>query len=134
MLPILCPFCGKSSPPDAKFCSACGGALHLAPCPKCGAVNDVTASTCYQCRAALAGLGDEGSGTPVPAPPEAPVAAPPRRRRAPIIAGAAALAVIGGLGYYAYLQRSPTEPPAAPATAVGPSGRIEAEPVASPLP
>lgn len=50
-----CPFCEHGNPADAKYCSECGGALHLAPCPRCGAVNLTTAAACYQCRGTLAG-------------------------------------------------------------------------------
>ena len=50
-----CPFCEHGNPADAKYCSECGGALHLAPCPHCGAVSLVTATVCYQCRRPLQG-------------------------------------------------------------------------------
>ena len=48
-----CPFCDRDNPASSKFCGACGGALHLKPCPNCGAVTDVAATVCYQCRAPL---------------------------------------------------------------------------------
>lgn len=35
------------------FCNGCGGQLNLAPCPRCEAVNDVTASVCHACKAEL---------------------------------------------------------------------------------
>jgi hypothetical protein len=111
MSPILCPFCEKPCPPDAKFCSACGGALHLAPCPTCGAVNDVLALTCYQCRAGLR----------APAPADAPP--PPRGSHARTVAALAAVALAGALGYYAYSQRVQPKQPLP--TAGGSSGRIE---------
>ncbi len=51
MSPTLCRFCEQPNPPDSRFCNACGGQLNLAPCPHCGAVNDVTATNCHQCSA-----------------------------------------------------------------------------------
>jgi hypothetical protein len=60
---IRCPFCEQGDAADAKFCSECGGALHLVPCPSCGAINQVTSSACYQCRRPL-----QGGGAAAPAP------------------------------------------------------------------
>ena len=60
-----CPFCEQSNSATSKFCGACGAALNpdwdvvttsLVPCPHCGAVNDLTATTCCQCRGKLFGL------------------------------------------------------------------------------
>ena len=49
-----CPYCDHVSLADSKFCGACGAALHLMPCPHCGAVNDITTSTaCYRCHREL---------------------------------------------------------------------------------
>lgn len=110
MSPIICPFCEKASPPDAKFCSACGGALYLAPCPNCGAVNDLSAACCYQCRSAL----PRGKADLAELPEEAPrgeKAATRRPAYARIAAGAAVLLTVGALGYYAYEQRSPADSP-----------------------
>lgn len=121
MSPIICPFCEKPSPPEAKFCSACGGALHLAPCPSCGAVNDVLAAACYQCRAALPG--GKADRTEEGPPPAAEAPAPKRRSHARAVAGIAALAVLGALGYYSYTQRTQDE--RTPPTAGEAAGRIE---------
>src|SRR5262252_3791083 len=54
-----CPFCERVNPPDSKFCGNCGAALHLVPCTHCGAVTDVTATVCYQCRRTLPGRGTD---------------------------------------------------------------------------
>jgi len=111
-----CPFCEQVNPADAKFCNACGGALHLVPCPRCGAVSDVTASVCYQCHGPLPGHGtDEGN----PASPAADVPAPEPRRRPQVMAGAAVLAAVAVLGYYAYRQSSAVDVPQAPPASSG---------------
>jgi ribosomal protein L40E len=44
-----CGYCEHGNPPDSKYCNACGATLTLAPCPRCGAVLEITATTCYQC-------------------------------------------------------------------------------------
>jgi hypothetical protein len=124
MSPIQCPFCDTPSPPGAKFCSACGGALYLAPCPNCGAVNDVSAVSCYQCRVALPGRKAEGVEALVVASAETKVAAAgtPYAR---IVAAVAALVVVGALGYYAYQQHRPAGP-SSPGVG-GSSGNVNAE-------
>lgn len=50
---IKCEYCEHGNPPDSKYCNACGATLTLAPCPHCGAVIEVTATTCYQCRGSM---------------------------------------------------------------------------------
>jgi hypothetical protein len=45
-----CEYCEHGNPHDSKYCNACGATLTLAPCPHCGAVIEVTATACYQCR------------------------------------------------------------------------------------
>jgi hypothetical protein len=131
-----CPFCEHGNPADAKFCSECGGALHLAPCAHCGAVNQVTASACYQCHRPLPG---RGAAAPAPSPPaelilesspvavvsdalpvvvsdSLPVAAVagslPRRRSRTVVATVVVMVVaIAALGYNAYRQRWMTNDP-----------------------
>src|SRR5262245_4935759 len=132
-----CPFCAHGNPADAKFCSECGGALHLAPCANCGAVNQVTASACYQCRRPLPG---RGAAAPAPSPaaelilesspiavvsdslpavvsdslPVAAVAGSlPRRRSRTVVATAVVTVVaIAALGYNAYRQPRVMDEPA----------------------
>jgi len=66
---MQCPFCSKGNPQGAKFCSECGGALHLAPCPRCGAVNDIVATNCYQCRSPLGEQSADAVASSADAPP-----------------------------------------------------------------
>ena len=105
-----CPFCEQANPADAKFCNACGGALHLVPCPRCGAVSDVTATTCYQCNGPLGGRGT-GEAEPMLPAAEAPKPVPRGPR---VMAGAAILAAVAVLGYYGYRQNSPVDVPQPP--------------------
>jgi ribosomal protein L40E len=53
MHPIKCGFCHHGNPESSRFCNSCGAPLAVEPCSKCGAVNDVTASTCQKCEAPL---------------------------------------------------------------------------------
>jgi double zinc ribbon protein len=71
MLSNRCSFCDHGNPADSKFCGACGGALHLAPCQHCGAVNEVTANYCHQCLASPRGGGTDTSDAFPPAANEA---------------------------------------------------------------
>jgi hypothetical protein len=115
-----CPFCDHGNSADAKFCSACGGALHLVPCPRCGAVSDVTATTCYQCHGQLPGRGTDALE---PALPAAEASGPLPRRHARLMVGTVVVAAIAVLGYYGYRQRSLVDahqPVAAGSEASGP--------------
>jgi hypothetical protein len=96
-----CPFCEQVNPAGAKFCNACGGALHLVPCPRCGAVSDVTATTCYQCHSQLPGPGTDELGTAAPVA-EVSTALPHRTPR--VIVGTAVLAAVVVLGYFSVRQ------------------------------
>jgi hypothetical protein len=98
---IRCTNCKHDNPADAKFCGACGGALHLpaylASCPRCGTVNPVKATICCWCQGPLAGRKSS-------------------RRPSPVVVGTAVLAAIAALGYYTYPQFSlvdARQPPAA---------------------
>jgi len=97
-----CPYCVHGNPADAKFCSACGGALHLPPylasCPRCGTVNPVKATECCWCRGQLSGRRSL------------------RRRPSRVITATAVLAAIAVLGYYTYRQGSLAETPQPPAS------------------
>lgn len=68
--PVKCGFCGHGNPAGSRYCNACGGPLTSEPCPECGAVNNVMATTCQECGASLEdSLGNELF---LPLPPEAP--------------------------------------------------------------
>jgi len=108
MFPNACPFCDHGNPEDAKFCSACGGALHLVPCLRCGAVNDVAATACYQCHGQLPGRGTDTLG---PDSPAAEVFRPLLHRHSRVIVGMAVVAAFAVLGYYGYRQRSLVDSP-----------------------
>ena len=70
MYPIKCGFCRHGNPTGSRYCNACGAPLTAEPCPDCGAVNDVMATTCQQCGASLGdGLENEFF---LPLPPEGP--------------------------------------------------------------
>ncbi|MFL6041975.1 MAG: ATP-binding protein [Gaiellales bacterium] len=43
-----CPSCGAEHPADARFCSSCGAALHIA-CPNCGTELAASAAFCSAC-------------------------------------------------------------------------------------
>ncbi|CAN5185744.1 hypothetical protein BH11PSE10_BH11PSE10_11880 [soil metagenome] len=118
-----CPYCAHVSPDDSKFCNECGAALHLAPCPYCGAVNDVSLmDACARCNGNL-------HPTPETAPEEpdesqAPAAsdeaaatapAPEPARRLPAVKARPWPLLLGGMvlmvgasvaAYIAYQQRS----------------------------
>jgi hypothetical protein len=48
-----CYFCDQTSPEGSLFCKPCGSPFHLAPCPRCAAVNDLKVVSCYKCKAIL---------------------------------------------------------------------------------
>ena len=121
-----CPFCEQVNPPGAKFCNACGGALHLVPCPRCGAVSDVTATTCYQCHSQLPERGTDELGT---AAPVAEVSKALPRRTPRVIVGTAVLAAIVVVGYYSVRQLplvDAPEPQPASSEASGRGGSADA--------
>lgn len=119
-----CPFCEHSNPADSKFCNHCGGALHLVPCPQCGAVSDLKATSCYQCHGRLPGRGS----TAVTVVPQAD-AEPPRPRlltHAPAIVGMAIFAVIALVSFYSYHQVSYSGDRVSPEVASAASGKASA--------
>jgi ribosomal protein L40E len=116
-----CRFCDHVNPAGSKFCSECGGALHLLPCPRCGAVSQVTATVCYQCHAELPW---HATATATSASPAAIVSKPPVRWRAAALVGTGVVAAVVALGYYGYRQPLPAEPAAAPAAADTASGSV----------
>src|SRR5882672_187834 len=127
---IRCQYCEQGNPAEARFCNACGGALHLPPhlasCARCGTVNPVAATVCCWCRAQLPGR----KSALVPVPPAAEASTSLPRRRFRVIAGTAVLAalvVVGSAlvvaGYYTYRQRSLADAPRPPAASSEASGR-----------
>jgi hypothetical protein len=106
-----CRFCDHCNPADAKFCNDCGGALHLLPCPHCGAVSDIAATICYACHGQLPGrmtgaLESAPAATSVateatPASPASNNATSLSRLPALLILGVAwVVALLGVTGYY----------------------------------
>jgi hypothetical protein len=114
-----CRFCDHVNPAGSKFCSECGGALHLLPCPRCGAVSEVTATLCYQCQAKLPW---HTAGIPVGAAPSGVAAKASIPWRSPAIVTAAVVAAVSILGYYAYRQLSLADTPQLPAAGSAASG------------
>ena len=104
-----CRYCDQDNPADSKFCSSCGGALHLPPhlasCPRCGAVNPATATVCCWCRNQM----PRGKSLPRP--------------RSRVIVGTAALAAVAVVGYYTYRQLSYADAPHPPAPSSDSSAR-----------
>jgi hypothetical protein len=120
-----CPFCEHVNPADSKFCNACGGALHLAHCPRCGAVNDVTASACYQCHDPISG---RRPGAPEPDQPAPQASKPLPIRKYRVAAGAAILVLVSISGYYGYSELrlvDSSRPLAARNDASGPDNRTD---------
>lgn len=106
-----CQYCDHGNPADSKFCNACGATLTLAPCPRCGAVNQIKATACYQCRGALPGGRTDEIAAAVPA---AVISEPMPRRPARAIVGIVVVAAVAVFGYYAFRQQTPVGAPAPP--------------------
>ncbi len=119
----LCQYCEHANPADAKFCTGCGAPLHLIPCPQCGAVNQKTSKTCYQCHGELresteillasapATASEEAAGnadsTAMLASPYA--SPPPTPQRQPLFVVAIIFVAFAAAAYFAYQQRSPVD-------------------------
>lgn len=116
-----CRFCDHVNPAGSKFCSECGGALHLLPCPHCGAVSQVTATVCYQCHAQLPWHTAESFTS---AASSAAASKPSIRWRSTAIIGAAVVAAIAVLGYYGQRPAPLAEPAGLPAAGVAASGAV----------
>ncbi len=105
-----CRYCEHDNPADSKFCSSCGGALHLprhlASCPRCGTINPVKATVCCWCSGPLQGRGS------LPRP------------RSRVIVGTAVLAAVAVLGYHTYRQSSYADAPQPQAASSDSSGRV----------
>ena len=113
-----CPYCEHVSPAESKFCNECGAALHLVPCPHCGAVNDITVTTaCYRCHGELRANVSTALPAPAAAAPAAPesvkaekspyvISGPPARQRLHALVVGFVLIAFAAASYYAYRQRS----------------------------
>lgn len=127
-----CPYCAHVSPDESKFCNECGAALNLAPCPHCGAVNDLSLmDVCARCHGDLQADAESASEAAAPAPGEAPadpipplpplptlVLTAPRPKARPwslLLGGLVLMAGAATAGYLVYQQRSA---PSAQSTAV----------------
>ena len=111
----LCQYCERLNHADARFCVGCGAQMHLVPCPTCGAVNDKTAKSCYQCHGELretteilvqrlpAAAPDAidaaaAKATPTDTPPSA-------RQRQPLFVVLIIFAAFTSAAFFAYRQR-----------------------------
>ena len=113
-----CPFCNQSNLADEKFCSACGSVLNLVPCPKCDAVNEKTAATCYRCHTEF----KTGAADALRAPRETtqdavltradlPVAESAQSTRQALVVLGIVLIAVTVASYYAYRQLPVTPSP-----------------------
>jgi len=132
-----CPTCDQRNPADSRYCSACGGTLHLPPhlasCPRCGVVGQVTATVCFWCHGPLLG---RRAGSGVVSSPASRAFRVLLRRPSLAIAGAAALGAIVVLGYANYRQPSPIEAPQRSAASNESSDRgapVESPPAQTPV-
>ena len=116
----LCQYCEHANAADAKFCTGCGAPLHLIPCPQCGAVNQKTSKTCYQCHGQLresteillagapATASEEAAGNAQSTAMSSPspyVGQPPTPQRQPIYVVAIIFLTFAAAAYFAYQQR-----------------------------
>ena len=120
-----CKYCEHGNPPDSKYCNSCGATLTLAPCPHCGAVNEVTAATCYQCRGNLRQASTDESAAALPVAVSAESAS---RRPSRVVLGTAAIVFVAGIGYYAYRQPAVVGQPVSKAPSADTQGRGEPAP------
>lgn len=109
-----CPYCDHPNLASAKFCSACGAAMHLAPCPHCGAVNDISAVACYRCHGELTPPeANEADPSLVaaqtaeePFPDQTNTVAEPASGRPSLLVIGIILIAFAAASYYAFRQRS----------------------------
>lgn len=119
---VRCPSCGFGNAAEAKYCSDCGGQLHLPPhlasCPHCGAINPATGTVCLWCHRKL-------------------YVSLWRRLRRPtrvvVAAMATSVVAVAALGYYVFHREdAPRAPAAIPATSAQEAspepGRAERQP------
>jgi Double zinc ribbon len=114
----LCQYCEHANAADAKFCTGCGAPLHLIPCPQCGAVNQKTSKTCYQCHGQLresteillasapATASEEAAGNAESTAMSSPyIVQPPTPQRQPIYVVTIIFLAFAAAAYFAYQQR-----------------------------
>lgn len=53
MFSLQCLFCNHDNPVEAKYCMECGSQMNLKLCKQCEAINERTAPSCHNCRAAF---------------------------------------------------------------------------------
>lgn len=148
-----CPYCDHVSPADSKFCNECGAALHLMPCPHCGAVNDLTlTAVCARCNGDLqaapaaaatpmAPRSEKPPATltlvtePMPDTAEPPLQAAAAARPPWGVWGAVLLLGLAGLGYYAYTPEPGPglEPAPARVAQPAPAAAVVAQPAPEPV-
>ena len=119
----LCQYCEHANPADAKFCTGCGAPLHLIPCPTCGAVNQKTSKSCYQCHGELresteillanapasaseAAAGDAESSASMPSTPSTYSPPPAKPQRQPLFVVTIIFLAFASAAYFAYRQRA----------------------------
>ncbi len=119
----LCQYCEHANPADAKFCTGCGAPLHLIPCPTCGAVNQKTSKSCYQCHGELresteillanapasaseAAAGDAESSAAMPSTPSTYSPPPATPQRQPLFVVTIIFLAFASAAYFAYQQRA----------------------------
>lgn len=119
----LCQYCEHANPADAKFCTGCGAPLHLIPCPTCGAVNQKTSKSCYQCHGELresteillanapasaseAAAGDAESSPVMPSTPSTYSPPPAKPQRQPLFVVTIIFLAFASAAYFAYRQRA----------------------------
>ena len=98
----------------------------MVPCLRCGAVNDATATACYQCHSHFPG---RTTNAPGPAQPAREASGPLQRPHLRLAFGAAIFAAISILSYYGYSKRwlvDASHPPSASNDASGRDSRTDA--------
>jgi hypothetical protein len=80
MSSFVCGFCAHGNPEGSKFCNECGSPLHLAPCPRCEAINNAGEAQCVQCGAPLSSPGIPLRASPAQAVEPAPDEVAPSTR------------------------------------------------------
>lgn len=111
----ICQYCEHLNHANARFCVGCGAQMHLVPCPTCGAVNDKTAKSCYQCHGQLRETSEilmqrqpaaEADATDAAAAMATPTDTQlPARQRQPLFVVLIIFAAFTSAAFFAYRQR-----------------------------